>query len=129
MQFALRVVRLIALESGGVVRLLAVIPIPEPVCDRRGYVVLTTDQQIDRLSLATLDELRRMAGVDLDGVPVETSVIFGDRAVEIGVWNRTLPSTFVSTWWMWPLSTVTEPKRFREVRARSASSVTQPHWG
>jgi len=85
MQFALRVVRLIALESGGVVRLLAVIPIPEPVCDRRGYVVLTTDQQIDRLSLATLDELRRMAGVDLDGVPVETSVIFGDRAVEIGV--------------------------------------------
>jgi len=77
MQFALRVVRLIALESGGVVRLLAVIPIPEPVCDRRGYVVLTTDQQIDRLSLATLDELRRMAAVDLDGVPVETSVIFG----------------------------------------------------
>jgi len=47
------------------------------VCDRRGYVVLTTDQQIDRLSLATLDELRRMAAVDLDGVPVETSVIFG----------------------------------------------------
>ena len=30
-------------------------------------------------------ELRRMAAVDLDGVPVETSVIFGDRAVEIGV--------------------------------------------
>ena len=26
-----------------------------------------------------------MAALDLDGVPVETSVIFGDRAVEIGV--------------------------------------------
>jgi universal stress protein family protein len=85
MQFALRVVRLIALESGGVVRLLAVIPIPEPVYNGRGYLVLTTDQQIDRLAVATLDELRRMAAVDLDGVPVETSVIFGDRAVEIGV--------------------------------------------
>ena len=85
MEFALRVTRMIALESGGVVRLLAVMPIPEPVCNRRGYVVLTTDQQIDRLAVATLDELRRMAAVDLDGVPVETSVIFGDRAVEIGV--------------------------------------------
>ena len=85
MEFALRVTRMIALESGGVVRLLAVIPIPEPVCNRRGYVVLTIDQQIDRLALATLDELRRMAAVDLDGVPVETSVIFGDRAVEIGL--------------------------------------------
>src|SRR5438445_499751 len=85
MEFALRVTRMIALESGGVVRLLAVMPIPEPVCNRRGYVVLTIDQQIDRLALATLDELRRMAAVDLDGVPVETSVIFGDRAVEIGL--------------------------------------------
>ena len=49
------------------------------------------------------------------------------NAVDIAVWNRALPSTFVITWWMWPLSTVTEPKRFREVRARSASSVNQPH--
>ena len=77
MEFALRVTRMIALESGGVVRLLAVIPIPEPVYNRRGYVVLPIDQQIDRRALATLDELRRMAAVDLDGVPVETSVIFG----------------------------------------------------
>src|SRR5947208_628894 len=34
------------------------------------------------------------------------------KAVDIAVWNRTLPSTFVITWWMWPLSTVTDPKRF-----------------
>jgi len=85
MEFALRVARMIARESGGVVRLLAVLPIPEPVCDSRDWVVLTTDQQIDRLAVATADALRRMAAVDLDGVPVETSVIFGDRAVEIGV--------------------------------------------
>ena len=35
------------------------------------------------------------------------------NAVERAVWKVTLPSTFCITWWMWPLSTVTEPKRFR----------------
>jgi nucleotide-binding universal stress UspA family protein len=85
MEFALRVVRMLARESGGVVRLLAVIPIPEPVCDNRDYVVVTTDQQIERMASASADELRRIAAVDLDGVPVETSVIFGERAVEIAL--------------------------------------------
>ena len=85
MEFALRVVRMIARESGGLVRLLAVVPIPEPLRDRRDCVLLTTDQQIERLAISTADELTRMAAVNLDGVPVETSVIFGDRAVEIGV--------------------------------------------
>ena len=68
MQFALRVARMLALESGGVVRLSAVIPIPKPVCDNRDYVVLTTDQQIERMASASADELRRIAAVDLDGV-------------------------------------------------------------
>jgi nucleotide-binding universal stress UspA family protein len=85
MEFALRVVRMIARESGGVVRLLAVVPIPEPLRDRRDHVILTSDQQLERLASSTADELRRMAAIDLDGVPVETSVIFGDRAVEVGV--------------------------------------------
>ena len=35
------------------------------------------------------------------------------NAVDIAVWKATLPSTFWSTWWMWPLRTVTEPKRFK----------------
>ena len=35
------------------------------------------------------------------------------NAVERAVWNVTLPSTFCMTWWIWPLSTVTEPKRLR----------------
>ena len=35
------------------------------------------------------------------------------KAVERAVWKVTLPSTFCITWWMWPLSTVTEPKRLR----------------
>src|SRR5438132_1303302 len=51
------------------------------------------------------------------------------NAVDIAVWNVTEPSTFCSTWWMWPLSTVTEPKRRSEASARSASSVVQPHCG
>ena len=33
------------------------------------------------------------------------------KAVERAVWKVTLPSTFCMSWWMWPLSTVTEPKR------------------
>ena len=77
MEFALRVVRMIARESGGVVRLLAVIPIPKAVCDNRDRVVVTTDQQMDRLASAAADDLSRMAALALDGVPVETSVIFG----------------------------------------------------
>jgi len=85
MEFALRVVQMIARESGGRVRLLAVLPIPEPLRDWRGCVILTTDQRIERLATSTADELARMAALDLDGAPVETSVIFGDRAVEIGV--------------------------------------------
>src|SRR5258708_11061131 len=35
------------------------------------------------------------------------------KAVERAVWKVTLPSTFSMIWWMWPLSTVTEPKRLR----------------
>ena len=85
MEFALRVVRMIARESAGVVRLLTVIPIPTPLRDWRGCVVATTDQRMERLASSAADELRRLAAVHLDGIPVETSVVFGDCAVEIGV--------------------------------------------
>ncbi len=85
MAFTLRVVRMLACESGGVVRLLAVVPIPRPLCNRHDSVILTTDQQMERLAISIADELRRLAATRLDGVPVETTVIFGDRAVEIGV--------------------------------------------
>lgn len=85
MQFTLRVARMIARESGGVVRLLAVITIPKPIYDARDWLVVTTDQQIERLAAATADELTRIAALDLEGVAVETSVVFGDRVVEIGL--------------------------------------------
>jgi len=85
MEFVLSVVRGIARESGGVVRLLAVLPIPKPLRDTRDRVIVSTEQQIERLERRTTDELRRLAVISLDGVPVETTVIFGDRAVEVGV--------------------------------------------
>ena len=83
MEFTLRVVRMLAGESGGSVRLLEVVPIPEPLRDWRGAILLTTDQRMERLAIATAEELRRLATTHLDGVPVETSVIFGERAAEI----------------------------------------------
>jgi len=46
---------------------------------------VTSDQRMERLASSAADELRRLAAVHLDGIPVETSVVFGDRAVEIGV--------------------------------------------
>jgi hypothetical protein len=45
------------------------------------------------------------------------------KAVERAVWNVTSPSTFCVIWWMWPLSTVTEPKRFRYESVLTKSSV------
>src|SRR5207244_9660765 len=52
------------------------------------------------------------------------------NAVDIAVWNRTLPSTFVITWWMWPLSTVTEPPSpptpcTREIHVRSEEHTSE----
>jgi nucleotide-binding universal stress UspA family protein len=85
MEFTLRVVRMLADESGGIVRLLAVVSIPEPLRDSRGSILLTTDQRMERLAVSTAEELRRLAALHLDGVPVETSVIFGERADEIAL--------------------------------------------
>jgi hypothetical protein len=51
------------------------------------------------------------------------------NAVERAVWKVALPSIFCITWWMWPLSTVTEPKRLSSSSARPPSSVPQPHSG
>ena len=47
------------------------------------------------------------------------------KAVERAVWKVTLPSTFCMIWWMWPLSTVTEPKRLTSVE-RAGGVVGAP---
>src|SRR3989442_1648781 len=80
---------------------------------------LSDTEQSPRLSLRDLHRPRRGA---LPGAGC-------GNAVDIAVWNDTLPSTFRSTWWMWPFNTVTEPKRRSEASACSASSVVQPHCG
>ena len=85
MEFTLRVARMLAGESGGIVRLLDVVPIPEPLRDARDSILLTTDQRMERLAISTAEELRRLAALHLDGVPVETSVVFGERADEIAL--------------------------------------------
>ena len=48
------------------------------------------------------------------------------NAVERAVWNRILPSTFCTIWWIWPFSTVTDPKRRSSVAICSPSAVPQP---
>ena len=48
------------------------------------------------------------------------------KAVDVAVWKVTFPSTFFSVWWIWPLSTVTEPKCFKRPSARSASGFGAP---
>jgi len=49
------------------------------------------------------------------------------KAVEVAVWNETLPSTFCVIWWMCPFNTVTDPKRFRYERASAPSLVAPAH--
>src|SRR4029078_13083460 len=51
------------------------------------------------------------------------------KAVERAVWKVTLPSTFCITWWMWPLSTVTEPKPLRYPSASAPAAVPPPPSG
>jgi nucleotide-binding universal stress UspA family protein len=50
---ALSVVRALALGTGGTVRLVAVLPVPEPARDGIGRVRVTSEVQIDRLDVRT----------------------------------------------------------------------------
>ncbi len=64
-----------------------------------------------KLMLATPSMLRSLASSTFIG-PGEGAApgAGGGKAVDRAVWTVTLPSPFCITWWMWPLSTVTEPK-------------------
>src|SRR3989442_15776728 len=92
MEFALRVTRMIALESGGVVRLLAVIPIPQPVYNRPGYVVLPIDQQIDRRALPGPLEQRPRGPGGPGGGPGGTGGVFAARPPGIGPGAASAPA-------------------------------------
>ena len=48
------------------------------------------------------------------------------EASERVVWKAMRPSTFCAIWWIWPLSTVTDPNRASSFSACAESSVPQP---
>jgi nucleotide-binding universal stress UspA family protein len=79
---AVSLVRAIAQDQGSTVRLLRVMPVPEYVVDFHGRTVSYADQEMASLSARGLSELA-LAEHQLDGVPVETVVRFGETVEEI----------------------------------------------
>lgn len=72
----------LARGAGATVRLLRVFPVPDRVTDPRGRTIAYADQEMARLTSEGLDDLGRIE-VELDGVPVERVVRFGEPAEEI----------------------------------------------
>ena len=78
----LPLVRDMALAGGATVRLLHVAPLAELRMDADGRVIAYANQESDRLEQQGLDYLR-LLGAQLEGVPVESVVRFGDPREEI----------------------------------------------
>ncbi len=78
----LPIVRDMALAGGATVRLLHVAPLPEMRMDASGRVIAYANQESDRLEWQGRDYLR-LIGAQLDGVPVESAVRFGNPEEEI----------------------------------------------
>ncbi len=76
------VVRGLARDQGSLVRLLRVVPVPELVMGRYGRTIAYVDQEMERLTAQGLEELMCPAA-ELEGVPVERVVRFGEPAEEI----------------------------------------------
>jgi nucleotide-binding universal stress UspA family protein len=72
----------LARESGATVRLLRVYPVPDIIVGSNDRVVAYVDQEMDRLSREGLIHLKG-AELQLDGVPVESVVRFGEPVEEI----------------------------------------------
>jgi nucleotide-binding universal stress UspA family protein len=79
----LPIVAAAARDSGGMIRLLHVQPVPENVVADFGRVVAYADQEMARLEAKSRDYLEA-AQAELVGVPSETVVRFGDTVDEIG---------------------------------------------
>jgi nucleotide-binding universal stress UspA family protein len=75
-------VRALAREAGGTVRLLRIFPVPEQLVSASGRAITYLDQEMERLTAIGLDDLRRVE-LGLDGVPVESVVRFGAVPDEI----------------------------------------------
>src|SRR5262245_60853091 len=76
------IVAAMASESGATVRLLHVAPVPELVMGPYGRTVAYVDQQMARVTEETLQDLARVEQRFV-GVPVESTVRFGDPTEEI----------------------------------------------
>ena len=76
------VVSALAHGAGSSVRLVRVFPVPAEVVDADGRVVAYSHQQMERLTSEGLDDLGRIQA-QLDGIPVERVVRFGEPVEEI----------------------------------------------
>lgn len=68
--------------AGATVRLLHVAPVPDNLVSETGRVIAYADQEMSRLEAEGMDYLRAVE-VQLEGVPVECVVRFGDPVPEI----------------------------------------------
>jgi nucleotide-binding universal stress UspA family protein len=76
------VVAALARGAGSTVRLLKVFPVPERVMGSYGRTIAYVDQEMERLTAQGLDELAHVEA-ELEGIPVERVVRFGEPAEEI----------------------------------------------
>src|SRR3989304_2952040 len=68
--------------AGAPVRLLHVAPLPQALVSETGQVIAYLDQEMERLEAEGMDYLRAVE-VQLEGIPVECVVRFGDPVQEI----------------------------------------------
>ena len=68
--------------AGATVRLLHVAPLPQALVSETGQVIAYLDQEMERLEAEGMDYLRAVE-VQLEGIPVECVVRFGDPVQEI----------------------------------------------
>ena len=76
------VISALAHGAGSTVRLMRVFPVPDLVVGSHGRTVAYSDQEMARLTAEGLDDLGRIEA-QLDGIPVESIVRFGEVAEEI----------------------------------------------
>jgi len=76
------VISALAHGAGSTVRLMRVFPVPDRVVGSHGRTVAYSDQEMARLTAEGLDDLGRIEA-QLDGIPVESIVRFGEVAEEI----------------------------------------------
>jgi nucleotide-binding universal stress UspA family protein len=78
------VVAALARGAGATVRLLRVFPVPERVIGPRGETLAYADQEMARLTAEGQDALA-LVEAELEGIPVERVVRFGEPAEEIAL--------------------------------------------